>query len=55
MSELDRIVGRHVSQEIREGWLDLVPKLIAIATEEHDNATIATISSDIPADISDGK
>ena len=57
VSELDRIVGRHVSQGIREGWLDLVPKLITLAKEEHDNATIATIRSDIPVDIhvSDGK
>ena len=54
MTELDRIVGRNVSQEIREGWVNLVPKLIAITAEEHDNATIATISSDVPADVSDG-
>lgn len=55
MSELDRIVGRQVSQEIREGWVDLKPKLIAIAAEEHDNATIATINSAVPVDVSDGQ
>ena len=55
MSELDRIIGRNVSQEIREKWVDLIPKLIAIAAEEQDNSTIATITSDVPADLSDGR
>lgn len=54
-AEFDRVVGRRISQEIKEGWDDLVPKVIGIAQEEHDNDTIQTLLSIAPPDMTDGK
>ena len=44
-AELDRTMSRQISQEFREGWENenLVPKVIATAEEETDNANIQDI------------
>ena len=52
------MLGREISQEIRGGWEDLVPKVIGITEEEcSDNTTIQALVSMAPAsaDMSDGK
>ena len=54
-AELDRTMGRQISQELREGWENLVPKVIATAEEETDNANIQAMILLAPADMSDGK
>ena len=57
-AELERTLGREISQEISGGWGDLVPKVTGIAEEEcSDNTTIQTLVSMAPAsaDMSDGK
>ena len=54
-AELDRAMGKKLSQDFREGWEKLVPTVIAIAEEECDNATIQTLISLAPAALSDGE
>ena len=54
-AELDRAMGKHLSQEFREGWENLVSTVIAIAEEECDNTTIQTLISLAPAALSDGE
>ena len=54
-AELDRAMGKHLSQEFREGWENLVPTVIAIAEKECDNTTIQTLISLAPAALSDGE
>ena len=54
-AELDRTMGRQISQELRKGWENLVPKVIATAEEETDNANIQIMISLAPSDMSDGK
>ena len=41
---LDRAIGRLMSQELWEGWEGTLPKDIAIAEEETDNATILALA-----------
>ena len=36
-AELDRAMGKKLSQDFREGWEELVPTVITIAEEECDN------------------
>lgn len=54
-AELDRAMGKKVSQDFREGWEKLVPTVITIAEEECDNATIQTLIPLAPAALSDGE
>ena len=35
--ELNRIMGRDVTTEMKDTWLKIVPKVIAIAEEEKDD------------------
>ena len=53
-AELDRAMGKKVSQDFREGWEKLVTTVITIA-EECDNATIQTLIPLAPAALSDGE
>ena len=54
-AELDRIMQKAVSQDIKEGWAQMIPKVIAVAEEERENQSIEALLSTAPDDISDGK
>ena len=48
-------MGKGTSQDIREGWVQMIPKIIKIAQEESDKGTIEVLLSTTPEDIPDGK
>ena len=44
-----------VSHDIKEGWAQMIPKVIAVAEEERENLSIEALLSTAPDNISDGK
>ena len=54
-AELDRIMQKGVSQDIKEGWGQMIPKVITVAEEERENQNIEALLSTAPDNISDGK
>ena len=55
VAELDRISQKTVSQDIKEGWLQMISKIIAVAEQEKENESIEAVLATVPDDISDGK
>ena len=54
-AELDWIMQKGVSQDIKEGWGQMIPKVITVAKEERENQNIEALLSTAPDNISDGK
>lgn len=54
-AELDRIMDNGVSQQIKEGWEEMISKIIIVAEEEQDNPTIEALLSTAPDKMSNGR
>ena len=54
-AELDRMSQKTVSQGIKEGWLEMISKIIAVAEDGKENESIEGVLATAPDDISDGK